>query len=773
MRYAGLNLAASGRPRRGNAGTLPRMGNRAAARHLGPLLAGALTLGTTATAATPYANGHPRLLLGAEEVAALRDAWPRSALFQAAVRRAAERLAPYLEEPPEVPQPNDAGGGYTHERHKANGILLAEAGALFQWTGEAAYADLVRRLLLTYAHLYPQLGSHPQRKEQAPGRLFWQSLNESVWLVYAIQGYDAAYDAIAAADRRLIENQLLRPMARFLSVESSATFDKIHNHGTWASAAVGMTGYVLDEPAYVRMALFGTREDGVGGFLAQLHQLFSPDGYYMEGPYYQRYAIMPFVLFAKAVERNEPQRRIFSYRGGIIEKAIHTTVSLTYGGRFFPINDALREKGLDTTELDHAIAIAYGRTGDATLLSLVDETSELVLTPDGLRLGLAKEAGEEQPFPFASRHYRDGPEGNRGALTVLRSGTAPRHSALVFKATSHGMGHGHFDRLHWLFYDNGAEVVADYGAARFLNVVQKAGGRYLPENMSWAKQSIAHNTLVVGGESQFHGNAGQADRTWPTHHFHAASDGAQIVSAAEESAYPGTALRRTMLLIEWPALPFPLVLDVVRADAAKPQRYDLPLYFKGQLIESMPPFSAAPTLQPLGKRNGYQHLWTLGEAALPTGDRLAFTWLRQGRFYTYTAVANAPARATLTQVGATDPHFNLRSERGLLLRTDPVRNLVLAGVLEPHGEYSAAREFTVESRPRIAALRRVSAAGKDAVTIATAAGEELTVALSYDADPTASHTLDTSAGTHRWQGYYDVSSKTPSAMPTATGGETP
>ena len=773
MRCAGLNLAPSRHPPPGRERGWPRASGRPAIQHLGRLLAGACCFGAAAAAATPYADGHPRLLLGAEEVAALRDAWPRSALFQAAVRRAEARLAPHLEAQPAVPQPKDAGGGHSHERHKANGILLAEAGALFQWTGEAAYATLVRRLLLSYARLYPQLGLHPQRKEQAPGRLFWQSLNESVWLVYAIQGYDAAYDAIGAADRALIEGRLLRPMARFLSLESAATFDKIHNHGTWATAAVGMTGYVLDDPTYVRMALAGTRGDGAAGFLAQLRQLFSPDGYYMEGPYYQRYAIMPFVLFAKAIERNEPQRAIFSYRDGIIDKAIRTTVSLTYGGRFFPINDALREKGLDTTELDHAIAIAYGRTGDATLLSLVDETSELVLTPDALRLGLAKEAGEEQPFPFASRQYRDGPAGGRGALTVLRAGTGPQHSALVFKATSHGMGHGHFDRLHWLFYDNGAEVVADYGAARFLNVVQKAGGRYLPENTSWAKQSIAHNTLVVGGESQFRGDAGQADRTWPTHHFHAAAGGAQIVSAAEQSAYPGTALRRTMLLVEWPALPFPVVLDVVRADAAEPQRHDLPLYFKGQLIESTPPINAAPTLRPLGERNGYQHLWMLGEAALPAGDRLAFTWLRQGRFYTYTAVASAPAQATLTQVGATDPHFNLRGERGLLLRTEPVRNLVLAGVLEPHGEYSAAREFTLESQPRITALRRVSAAGKDAVTIATAAGEQLTVALSYDADPTVSHTLDTGAGTRRWQGFYDVSSKPPPAPPTATGGEMP
>ena len=37
------------------------------------------------------------------------------------------------------------------------------------------------------------------------------------------------------------------------------------------------------------------------------------------------------------------------------------------------------------------------------------------------------------------------------------------------------MGHGHFDRLSWLFYDNGREIVSDYGAARFLKTRPEQG----------------------------------------------------------------------------------------------------------------------------------------------------------------------------------------------------------------------------------------------------------------------------------------------------------
>ena len=69
---------------------------------------------------------------------------------------------------------------------------------------------------------------------------------------------------------------------------------------------------------------------------------------------------MPFVLFARAIDRNDPERRIFEYRNGMLARAIRTTVQLSYAGQFFPVNDAIRDKGLDTVELDHAIAIAYG-----------------------------------------------------------------------------------------------------------------------------------------------------------------------------------------------------------------------------------------------------------------------------------------------------------------------------------------------------------------------------------------------------------------------------
>ena len=319
---------------------------------------------------------------------------------------------------------------------------------------------------MEYVELYPTLGEHPEKKEQAPGRLFWQSLNETVWLVYSIQGYDAIIDGLTVEERTVIEEKLLRPVAKFLSEESPKVFNKVHNHGTWAVAGVGMTGFVLNDQTLVDQALFGLDEMGDAGFFKQLDELFSPDGFYTEGPYYQRYALMPFVMFAKAIENNEPQHKIFEYRDGLLLKAIYATAHLSYADLFLPINDAIKDKGIDTPELVHAVSIAYGITKDASLMDIAQRQKSISVTGDGYLLAQGIDDGLSKPFAFESMSLRDGKNGDEGELAIFRSGFEDGHTALIIKNTSHGMVrdkndnrskdnpsvHGHFDKLSWNYY---------------------------------------------------------------------------------------------------------------------------------------------------------------------------------------------------------------------------------------------------------------------------------------------------------------------------------
>jgi len=676
-----------------------------------------------------------------------------SNLYDQAVAVSKARLDAQIGRPIDVPVPVDAGGGYTHEQHKRNAKAIYEAGLLFQATGDEAYRDHAVRLFDAYAELYPTLGLHPKQKEQTPGRLFWQSLNESWWLVYTIQGYDLIKDSLDAEKRESLEAELLRPVADFLSKGQPQTFNKIHNHGTWATAAVGMTGYVLDDQDYVEDALTGLDRSGTGGFLRQLDELFSPDGYYNEGPYYQRYALMPFVLFGQAIEANEPEREIFKRRDGILEKAILTTIHQNYAGLFFPINDAIKDKGIATQELLYGVAIAYDLTGDPALLSVAAEQGHVVPTQEGKALALDLAAGKAEPFPYRSMRLRDGRDGTQGALDVLRASDDPNGFVAVAKNTSQGLGHGHFDKMGLLVYDRGYEILRDYGAARFLNIEAKYGGHYLPENNAYAKQTIAHNALVVDRRSHFDGKTATGNKYAPTIGAFVTKDTISATSAIIDTAYPGVTLSRTVALVKDPALEAPVLIDIVRGQGEALHDYDLPFHYNGQLVETNYTIDADTTVRSqLGEDAGYEYLWKVGEAELPDAQAQT-TFLLDRRFYTLTSAVPEGTHMILAELGANDPDFNLRREPALILRAPRSRDMSIATVIEPHGEYNPIDEYTVGSHSQIARVEHVESDGADLVRLHLKTGGTIDVGLS---DENTAHELDTENGTVNWTGPYAV-----------------
>lgn len=695
------------------------------------------------------------VLVTAAEFRRMARAGPRYPLFRDEMERTRAAIDAAMKAPLEVPVPKDPGGGYTHEQHKRNYKAIYGAGVLYRLTGEDRYAEYVERLLLAYARLYPSLGPHPARGKNPPGRLFWQTLNDTVWLLHAIQGYDAVRGELEEASRQRIDDEVFRPMARFLSEDANrAEFDKIHNHATWATAAVGMTGYVLREPEFVRRALLGTDGSGTGGFLRQLERLFSPDGYYTEGPYYQRYALMPFMVFARAIEAAEPERRIFEHRDGILLKAIRTTIQLTYGGFFFPLNDALKDKGLWTEELYHGVAVAYEHSEEDDLLSIAGLQQRTVLTPGGLAVAEALHDGDAEPFPFVSRCLRDGPAGDEGGLAVLRTGTGDGHLALIAKNTAQGMGHGHFDKLSWMLYDNGEEVIADYGAARFLNIEAKDGGRYLPENDSWAKQTVAHNTLVVNQRSHFGGDWKPGRTHAPAVLYCATQGPTQIVAARMVDAYPDVVFTRALAVLRHPDLEHPVVVDLLKAAGRTPAQYELPLHYRGQIMDVG--FVAQRNLvarSVLGRDHGYQHLW-VDALGRPRGVQAHLTWLLKDRFYTYRFLPPRRGTLILAESGANDPHFNLRREPVLIQRVTGARGAAFVGVLEPHGRYDGAAETTQGESSRIAGLEHFDGGAADVIRVATTANHRLVLGVSHDPDPAASHRVAAGARVYEWKGPY-------------------
>lgn len=647
------------------------------------------------------ARAHPHLMLsswGIREIRKNKD----NPLIKRAIDKIQNQIDKAMRLGVRAPFPEGRGAGYSHDQNKKNGYYIYDAGLLYQITGEKKYAEFGKKLLLKFAAMYPTLGLHPYHSKKSPGKLFWQALNESVWLVYSIQGYDFLYDYLSSAEKKKIENNLFMPMAEFLSVGNPYNFDRIHNHATWAVTAVGLTGYVIGKKNLVEESLHGLKKNGKGGFYAQINQLFSPDGLYVEGPYYQRYATLPFLTFAYVIQNYDPSRKILAYRDSVLLKSVGDLLQMTSPtGAFFPFNDDLKDKTWLSPEILLGVDMAYAYGGkNPELLDVAQKQKMVTLTDAGVITALAWAKSLAKPYQRCSIFLSDGPKGHKGGIGILRYGKGLNQTSLVMKASSHGMGHGHFDELDMLVYDNGGELIRDYGSVRFLNIEAKDGGRYLPQNKTWAKQTIASNSPVVNETSQYDGKVKLA--SLPTSHpeflaYSSADSNFQYMSAMDTTAYPGVELTRTMILSKLPDLGHPIIIDVINIKSAKNNQYDIPFYYKGQLIgENFPLNAFTKCLKPLGKKFGYQYLWLNG-IGKPSGKNAQITWFNKNRFYTLTTLANNHSSVLFTTLGANDPQFNLRNEHGIILRENNSGNFVFVNIVEPHGEFNATDEFTTGS----------------------------------------------------------------------------
>lgn len=715
---------------------------------------------------------HPNLILTVDGVQAMRNSFGSVPLFDKSVKETKEEVDFEMEKGIDVPVPKDLAGGYTHERHKTNFFIMQKAGVLFQITGEVKYAEYIRDMLLAYHKMWPTIGKHPEERSYSRGKLFWQCLNDANWLVYTAQAYDCIYDWLDVETRTKLNDELFKPYADYVSVENPKFHNRLHNHSTWANAAVGMIGLVMDDAELIDRALYAfdieeaqdlkADNDGglldlkgykEGGFLAQIDHSFSPDGYYTEGPYYQRYAMYPFLIFAQGLATKMPELKILEYRDGLLIKAVYALINQTNAqGEFFPINDSQKGMSLASRELIHAVSMAYHYGGnDASLLSIVEEQGRVPLEDAGLAAAKAVAGGKAKPYQFKSMELSDGAGGDEGALGILRSDEL----TLVMKYAKHGMGHGHFDRLGFLLYDEQGEVIQDYGAARWVNIEHKDGGGYLKENHSWSKTTLAHNTLVVDKDSHFDGKVKAADRIAGTPYYFYSDDYIQLASAKELNAYDGVSMHRTMVIAKVGELEKPIVLDLFSVQAPKDTRYDLPLYYVGEFMSSNQKFETNNTLAPMGQHDGYQHLWAEAQTKLD-GDTYQMTWFNNKRFYTVTSLVAPDDEMILTRIGANDPNFNLRRDPGLIHRRTG-DNTLFASLYEMHGSYDYSTERPLNLFTSIADLKVLHESPEYvAIQLQLKSGASFHFAISLkDNNESGNHSIEGPDGTLNWTGVFD------------------
>jgi hypothetical protein len=703
---------------------------------------------------------HPIAFATKADIEYIKASIKTNALLKESFDEVKKSVDEWVDKDVDVPFPKDPAGGYTHDKHKANYTLMFNGGMMYQLTGDVRYAKFVKNIFIKYAALNPTLKNHPQATSSSPGRIFWQALNDANWLVYAGLAFDCIHNYLTPEERKKIADGAFKPEVDFFTKDLKNWFNLIHNHAVWACAGVGIVGIATDNKDYVDMALYGANKDKKAGFLAHLDGLFSPDGYYTEGPYYVRYALLPFYTFANSLNNAKPELKIFQHRNSILKKALDGGLQQTnLNGGFFSYNDALKEKTFVSNEVVNAINIAwqvYGANKD--YLSVAKAQGRVTLSRGGASIAAALSTTKNIPtyYPYKTIEFTDGAKGDKGGVSVLRSGKGSNLTTLIYKYTSHGLSHGHYDKLNINLYDNGNEILEDYGAARYINIEQKWGGRYLPETNSYAQQTIAHNTVVVDEKSHYGGKESVSESYNAFKFFGEINDSVNVVCAKDTTANSNTALQRSVYMINLNKSGKPIIVDFYRVNSSTQHQYDLPFHYLGTFISSNFKYNSnLNKLETLGSKNGYQHLWKEGDASkLPQLSQI--TLLNSGTFYTVSSVADDSTKIFFARVGANDPNFNLRHDPAFIYRKNG-SNQTFFNVIEPHGKFDPVTEVSTSAYSSIKKMEVLYNDDAYSVFSVTTATKKITIAQSNNNNSKdAHHSLKLNDSVLEWNGAYKI-----------------
>ena len=153
----------------------------------------------------------------------------------------------------------------------------------------------------------------------------------------------------------------------------------------------------------------------------------------------------------------------------------------------------------------------------------------------------------------------------------------------------------------------------------------------------------------------------------------------------------------------------------------------------------------------MGSAAGYLHLWKDAEADVSGTSQL--TWWNGERFYTITSNTSDGDKIFFTQIGGTDPEFNLRNDQGFMLRSEG-SNRTFASILEPHGRFNPTLEYTKDSHSTFTEIK-VLRSDEDYTIVNIQGGDELDWYLlicNNNNDESAEHAVAVDSDEFMWKG---------------------
>ena len=369
--------------------------------------------------------------------------------------------------------------GYVNVR---NYVAAQKMGLVYLLTGERAYAEKARDLMLEYAKYYKGYAVHGNIPYNGPGKAEAQTLNESIFIRTYCYTYDLIADMLTEAQRETILHELLEPGAEFLVQNRH---DQLHNHEVICDSAIAVCGILLGREDLLRFAIHEKY-----GLLYQLEQAVLADKMWFECSVgYHFFALKSFFEFEKfAVHTPYSQIRHPNYQAML--EMVSNLLQPDY--RFPSINDSGLAKGsLSYMNKEYSLfEFGYKMTGSERLLQILhkiyeDEPRD---SYDAFFYGV-DELPDAPPLELEEYHDEQG-----SGFTVLR-GDEGRY--LLLKNGPYGGEHDHYDRLGLSYLHAGEPVSQDLGTCGY-------GAFY---HYEYYKNTGTHNTVMIGEENMAPANA--------------------------------------------------------------------------------------------------------------------------------------------------------------------------------------------------------------------------------------------------------------------------
>lgn len=470
------------------------------------------------------------------------------------------------------------------------------AAVLYGIDGEPRWAEWAKQVLLFYADHYEQYPLHDRHggASHTSGKVMCQTLSEASWLCLLAQGFHILklQNVFTLKEIHHITNKLLLPALDVIASNPAG----ISNWQTYHNAAKALVAAALGD----RERMMEVLNDPANGFYFQMEHSLGPDGFWYEGAWgYHFYTLEAQTLIVLAGESFDMKL----YEEPRFQSMYRAPLECMFpDGTLPPIHDSGEVK---LKKYAHLFEFASRYIGIGQEIVQRSGARDSLYS---LLFGFEEDSAAQTPPAQSVLQHGFVHLEKAGMLYMKQQADSIENGRLaMIDYGEHGGWHGHQDKLSLLYYAGGHPWLTDAGMLPYGN----------PIHFEYFKQTVAHNTVVVGGRSQ--AEAEGHILVMQTH-----GDGALEAIMDVSGAYPDAVLKRKIILKE------DILLDVFHVRCDEEQNVDWIIHTQGVPVgsvegaENIPEWSDAAE-EAVGIHDGYSYLCHSNSGKI-TGNQWTMQW---------------------------------------------------------------------------------------------------------------------------------------------------